>query len=150
MSYTIKRANGDDLEAVALLFDGYRVFYEQDSDIDRARDFMEERLLLEDSVVFLAVEDDTGRALGFAQLYPLFSSVSTQRSWLLNDLFVADAGRKKGVGEALMQRAEDHARETGTKGLTLNTAHTNTTAQRLYERMGYKLDTVFRTYHRFF
>ncbi|MFP6584480.1 MAG: GNAT family N-acetyltransferase [Candidatus Hydrogenedentota bacterium] len=150
MSYTIKRANSDDLDAVAHLFDGYRVFYEQASDIDRARNFMEERLRLEDSVVFLVVEDDTGRALGFVQLYPLFSSVSTQRSWLLNDLFVAEAGRKQGVGEALMQRAEDHARETGTIGLILNTAHTNTTAQRLYERMGYKLDTVFRTYRRFF
>ena len=60
---------------VAALFDAYRVFYEQASDVPAARAFIEARLRSDDSVIFLAV-DEQERALGFVQLYPSFSSIS--------------------------------------------------------------------------
>jgi len=50
-------------------------------------------------VVFLALDGDAGRATGFTQLYPLFSSVAARRKWLLNDLLVAPELRLKGYGE---------------------------------------------------
>ena len=79
-----------------------------------------------------------------------FSSVSMKRLWLLNDLFVAPAGRRAGAGRALLDRAERWARETGAKGLTLSTELTNATAQRLYESAGWTQDDEFVHYHRFF
>ena len=50
-------------------------------------EFLREPLTGEESVVFVALEG--GTAAGFTQLYPLFSSVSARRLWVLNDLFVS-------------------------------------------------------------
>jgi GNAT superfamily N-acetyltransferase len=142
------RAQLDDLDALVPLFDAYRQFYKRPSDPDGARTFLADRIKREESVIFLAVAD--GTIVGFTQLYPLFSSVSMQRLWLLNDLFVAPDARTTGAGRALLERAERHAAETGAKGLTLTTQNTNLTAQRLYEACGWTKDEDFFHYQRFF
>jgi len=135
----IKRVTHAHLDHLIPLFDGYRVFYKQASDPDNAKIFLEERLLKKDSVIFIAL-DEEGKGLGFTQLYPSFSSVSMQRVYILNDLFVSQSARGKGIGEALLQRAKEFAIETSSKGLTLETAIDNP-AQHLYERLDWKKDT---------
>jgi GNAT superfamily N-acetyltransferase len=142
------RAELDDLDALVPLFDGYRQFYAQESDVEPARTFLAERMKRGESVIFLAIVD--GEIAGFTQLYPSFSSVSMKRLWVLNDLFVAPAARTSGAGRALLERAERWAAETGAKGLTLSTHVTNLTAQRLYEACGWTRDDEFLHYHRFF
>jgi GNAT superfamily N-acetyltransferase len=145
MTRSILRATIDHLDLVAPLFDGYRQFYKQPSNLDGARQFIKDRLVHHESVIFLALLDDN--AVGFTQLYPTFSSTTMQRLWILNDLFVAPAGRRSGVGEALLERARQFAVENGAKGLMLETAVTNITAQRLYERMGWQRDTEYYVYN---
>jgi GNAT superfamily N-acetyltransferase len=103
-----------------------------------------ERLERGESVIFAVVEN--GRGLGFTQLYPSFSSVSMRPIWVLNDLFVAEEARSRGVGAQLMRVAQDHALRTGAARLVLSTAVTNTTAQTLYERKGWRLDKAFLHY----
>jgi GNAT superfamily N-acetyltransferase len=136
----------DDIRAVAPLFDAYRMFYQAASDLAGSRDFLYDRWRLRESVLFIAFE--AGAPLGFVQLYPLFSSVEMRRIWLLNDLFVDAGARKSGIGRALMRRAEQHARETGSAGLTLSTAVDNAQAQALYESELYTRDSVFCVYNR--
>lgn len=133
------RAAKTNIEEIATLFDHYRMFYRQPSDVERAKQFLTERFQNKDSIIFMAVSEEN-KAIGFTQLYPSFSSVSTQRTYILNDLYVAETHRNKGVGEALMNRAKKFAIENGSKGLTLETEVTNP-AQHLYERLGWKKDT---------
>ena len=142
------RAELDDLDTLVPLFDAYRRFYGQESDVAGARAFLADRFKRGESVIFLAVVD--GAIVGFTQLYPTFSSVSMKRLWVLNDLFVAPDARKSGAGRALLERAERWAAETGAKGLTLSTEITNLPAQRLYEACGWTKDDEFIHYHRFF
>ena len=140
------RATLDDLDALAKLFDGYRVFYKQPSSPALARAFIEERLRRDESVVFIARDGGNREALGFTQLYPMFSSVSARRIWVLNDLFVAPAVRKRGVARALMDCARDFAREAGALRLILETAEDNHAAQALYESLGYIRESGERHY----
>lgn len=140
------RATLADLDVLATLFDGYRVFYGQSSDPVLARTFIEERLQCGESVIFIARDDGRREALGFTQLYPMFSSVSARRIWVLNDLFVTPAARKRGVARALMERARDFATEAGALRLILETAEDNRAAQALYESLGYVLETGERHY----
>ena len=140
----ISRATLDDLNDLTPLFDGYRQFYEQASDREAARTFLEARLTLGESVIFLARLD--GLPAGFTQLYPSWSSVSMRRLWVLNDLFVQTDFRQRGVGEELLERARQHAVETGAKGLMLETSVDNLPAQRLYERLGWVRETHYYTY----
>jgi GNAT superfamily N-acetyltransferase len=134
----VRRAVPSDLEAVTELFDAYRRFYRLPADLARARRFIQDRFARDDAVIFLAEQGD--QVLGFTQLYPSLSSLSTARVWVLNDLFVAPDGRRKGVGEALLERARQHAEETGAAYLELATERTNVDAQRLYERLGWRKD----------
>lgn len=141
----IKTATIDDLPTIAILFDQYRVFYGQDSDISLANDFLRERFELSESVVFYATNDNH-EALGFVQLYPSFSSVSAQKIWVLNDLYVIESARKKGVATALLNRVQEYALSTHAKGVALQTATTNVMAKALYESLGYKKDCEFDQY----
>lgn len=143
----IKRATIADVDDAAPLFDAYRQFYGQRSDVAAARAFLEERLRRDESVIFLAVEDSG--ALGFTQLYPSFSSVSLRRLWILNDLFVGADVRRGGVGRRLLDRAREWAIETGAKGLVLATAVDNTRARALYESCGWRRDDEFQHYYLF-
>ena len=144
-SVQVTRAALADIETVASLFDAYRQFYQQPSDLDGARAYLTERLERGESVIFLALLDD-GTPAGFTQLYPIFSSTSMQRAWLLNDLFVAPVARRAGVGRALLERAHAFARETHAKELMLQTAVDNLPAQRLYESLGWQRDNDFYVY----
>ena len=143
MADIVRQAGPADADLVAPLFDAYRGFYDQPSDLALARAFIAARLERGESVVFVAERD--GRAVGFVQLYPLFSSTAPRprRLWLLNDLYVAPEARGGGVGRALMARARGLAEETGAAGIELVTAATNTVAQRLYESVGYRRDEQF-------
>lgn len=144
----IIRATVEHVELIAPLFDLYRQFYKYAPDIEGARRFIAERLRNGESVIFLAL-DESGKALGFTQLYPTFSSTTLQPMWILNDLYVRSDCRKGGVASALMERARQLGLETGAVELMLETAVDNFTAQRLYEKLGWKRDKEFYTYHLF-
>ncbi len=142
MAFQIQKASLHDLDLIAPLFDAYRSFYQQPSDLDLAKAFLFERLQGQESVIFFAINEQ-GAGLGFVQLYPSFSSVSAKRLWILNDLFVAASARRQGVARQLMQRARDYAIETGAKGLFLETAHDNFQGQSLYESLRYQKNSEF-------
>lgn len=144
-SITTSRATLADLDDLTALFDAYRVFYRRASDHAVARTFIEERLQRGESVIFIA-RDASGKALGFTQLYPAFSSVSARRIWILNDLFVAPGTRNRGVARQLMDRARAFATEAGALRLVLETAEDNHPAQTLYEALGYARETGTRHY----
>ena len=127
-----------DLDAIAPLFDAYRQFYSQPADLARARDYLRERMTLGESVVLLAQRD--GEWVGFTQLYPVFSSVRTARTWLLNDLFVTESARRHGVARALLDAAAAFAREQGAAGLMLETMADNAPARALYRAAGWHED----------
>ncbi|MCF2947960.1 GNAT family N-acetyltransferase [Paraglaciecola aquimarina] len=137
MAIIIYQATHRDLIELSQLFDLYRVFYQQDSNLVLAKHFIEARLDKQNSVIFVA-QDSQQQLIGFTQLYPSFSSVSAQHTWILNDLYVLETQRKQGVAKALLQQAKHHARSTYSAGLSLVTAQTNLAAQKLYQSEGYK------------
>lgn len=140
MPLTIRRATIADLDAVAPLFDAYRRFYAQPGDLPRARDFLHDRLQRNESVLLLAGLD--GRTAGFTQLYPMFSSVRTARTWILNDLYVDEGARRRGVAQALLGAAARFAEEQGAAGLALETARDNDAARALYHAAGWSEDAT--------
>lgn len=140
MTTSIRRAGPQDLDALAPLFDAYRGFYGQPADLARARAWLRARMRDGDSTVLIA--ERYASAVGFAQLYPMFSSVRTARTWILNDLFVADAARRTGIARALLDAAAAFAREDGAAGLSLETACDNAAARALYRAAGWHEDAT--------
>jgi len=145
MNIVVNRAKFENINEVSALFNSYRIFYSQDSNLALATEFISARINNNESVIFYAI-DDTGAYLGFTQLYPSFSSVSAQRSWVLNDLYVAESARRFGVGKKLMEAAKVFAENTSANGIALQTAENNVNAQALYESLGYKKASGFLSY----
>jgi GNAT superfamily N-acetyltransferase len=140
----IQRATSHELSDLVPLFAGYLAFYGKPAEPTRIATFLGERLRGGQSVVFLAYRGDS--AVGFVQLYPVFSSLALAPAWLLNDLFVAPQARGAGIAQRLMEAARGLAEDTGASELQLQTARDNLPAQRLYERLGYRRDDVFLVY----
>ncbi|WP_129690561.1 GNAT family N-acetyltransferase [Gottfriedia acidiceleris] len=140
----VVRAKSEHISEVANLFDQYRMFYKQESNLNGAIDFITERINNKDSVIFLVKEED--QSIGFTQLYPSFSSVSMKKLWILNDLYVTETARKKGVAQLLLNAAKKFAIESKAKALDLQTAIDNKSAQALYEKNGYQVEKEFLSY----
>ena len=139
----IVRASFADIAVLAPLFDQYRIFYGQTTDLSSAEIFLKQRFLNEESIVFLA--NMGTRAVGFTQLYTTFSSVSLQSFFILNDLYVAPEYRGRGLGKALLIKAQEYCISQDYKGLALETA-TDNPAQGLYNKLGWKKDTEYVHY----
>jgi len=134
----ILHATMDELEDVTVLFDEYRQFYGLESDISSAKVFIQLRMALKESIIFIAVEN--GKSIGFAQLYPTFSSIALQRAYILNDIYVTDEARGQGVGKALMEKVFQYCEQQSARYVTLQTAADNVHARKLYENLNMKQD----------
>ena len=119
----IHQATSVDIDDLTLLFDAYRQFYGQAPAPMAAAAFIAERLAKSESVIFLA-RGETGEAIGFAQLYPAFSSVAMKRMWYLNDLFVAASARQQGVARALLRRVRISTLHNETEKISLLNSNT--------------------------
>ncbi|WP_232224020.1 GNAT family N-acetyltransferase [Gillisia sp. CAL575] len=100
---------------MSLLYDIYRVFYRQTSDLIGAINFIRDRLSFKDSKIFAAADEN--KLLGFVQLDPLFSSTRLKRARLLNDLFVSPEARGQHLRVRLIERAQVFAAPTNSVGL---------------------------------
>nr|WP_245850781.1 GNAT family N-acetyltransferase [Paenibacillus herberti] len=89
-------------EELSRLFHHYRQFYghpDTQEQRDDARLFIQERLQWQDSIILVAIFGD--ERIGFAQLYPVFSSLSMRRAWILNDLYIDENWRGQGAARKL-------------------------------------------------
>ncbi|MEM1135618.1 MAG: GNAT family N-acetyltransferase [Bacteroidota bacterium] len=126
------------LDKITPLFDAYRQFYQQESNLADAENFLKERLEKKESVIFLALEITTNEACGFVQIFPIFSSVSMKNAWLLNDLFVTEKHRRKGIASQLLQAAIQLGKENNAAFVMLETTVDNKQAQKSYAKNGFE------------
>jgi ribosomal protein S18 acetylase RimI-like enzyme len=143
---TVIRAELSDVLYAAQLFAAYREFYGEPFDPSAAGAFLASRIVRDESIVLLGLDDD--EVVGFAQVYPTFSSIRLASVWVLNDLFVVEHARGTGAVDELLETVLTMARAAGAASVQLSTAHDNHRAQAVYERHGYRLDEVFRTYEK--
>ena len=143
----IIQASIKNLDPVSELFDLYRQFYGQESDISAAKEFIGNRLKSKDSIILFVLSSEN-LPTGFTQLYPAFSSVAMKPMLYLNDLFVLSTARQSGIGKGLLDAAYDFALNNGFGNLKLATAIDNFAAKSLYENSGYNKVTAFDHYTR--
>ncbi len=136
----IRKATTNDLDQLTDLFNQYRVFYKKSSDISAGKEFLKERMVNNESEIFVALNEEDNFT-GFVQLYPIFSSTRMKRLWLLNDLFVAPSYRGQGISVSLIDKAKELCRSTNACGLLLETAKTNTAGNKLYPRTEFVLES---------
>jgi ribosomal protein S18 acetylase RimI-like enzyme len=142
----IRQAGFNDVELVSKIFNEYRVFYGCESDLKAAESFIYERIKNLESVIFIAT-DEQDKCMGFTQLYPLFSSVSMKKVYILNDLFVYPDYRRQNVASQLLTETVRLGKQFHAARITLTTEISNENAQKLYEKNGFSFDHENKVYH---
>ncbi|MEU8852546.1 GNAT family N-acetyltransferase [Streptomyces sp. NPDC048564] len=132
----VRAAAPADLPELAELFRLYLAFYGVEPDGGEGPEaFLTDRLKNGDAVLLLA--ETEGGSVGFAQVYPTFSSLAMKPVWTLNDLYVRAGARGAGAGRALVRACVERARAAGATGVQLETGPDNRVAQALYEAEGF-------------
>ncbi len=140
---TVSRAGLQDLGELLPIVEDYRSFCKR-APSDRTERYLRARIVNDEAIVFIARQD--GSPVGFTLIYPTFSTTALAPIWHLNDLFVHEQARGRGVASALMEQAERAAREAGAVRIWLRTEPDNAPAQALYKGRGWAQNDVFRRY----
>ncbi len=132
------RAEPSEAETVAALLVEFRDWHGRDWPSANAFLASVERLIEQASVEFLlATPDDDSPPCGVCQLRYRHSVWTAADDCWLEDLFVREAARGRGVGEALVRDALRRAGERGCRRVELDVNEANAPALALYERMGF-------------
>ncbi len=145
MKFKIIEAESNHIEQVGELFDLYRQFYKYESNLIESTNYVKDRIINEESIIFIAL-NDVNEAIGFVQLYETFGSLDLGKIIILYDLYVKKDHRKNKVGRQLMLRSHEYAKKINAKRIQLSTAIDNFIGQSLYESLGYVKDADFYTY----
>ncbi|MCU0438860.1 MAG: GNAT family N-acetyltransferase [Raineya sp.] len=143
---SIQKFDNQDIRDLAQVFDLYRIFYQKESDIKGAEQFLKARLENNESVIYIALNNEKNKIIGFVQLYPLFSSTRMQKLWLLNDLYVIETYRSKGISRMLIDVSKNLCKDTNACGLMLETAKDNIIGNQLYPATDFVLDKEHNFY----
>jgi GNAT superfamily N-acetyltransferase len=134
----VSLAGPPEAEAVGRLLVAFRDHNGHDWPSDNAVLASVERLLEDrDTEFLLAAPDADAPPAGVCQLRYRWSVWTAALDCWLEDLYVTEAARGRGVGAALVEAALDRARERGCRRVELDTSEANEDALRLYERMGF-------------
>jgi GNAT superfamily N-acetyltransferase len=133
----IREANPDDWPAVAVLLAelGRPDVFGTEQEAD-ARDVFLSYLRRPDAVALVAEED--GLVVGFLDMeYRVRLNFTAPQAWI-PDLIVHEESRSLGIGRALLERAEELAREHGCWGMSLESATWRDRAHAFYLREGWQ------------
>jgi GNAT superfamily N-acetyltransferase len=89
---------------------------------------------------YVAVDGD--RIVGLAHVREFARPLEGDRGLFLDDLFVAEDARGRGVGRALLEHTRDLARQRGLGVVQWITAHDNAEAQRIYDSVAERTQWV--------
>jgi ribosomal protein S18 acetylase RimI-like enzyme len=143
----IRKASVEDLDQLTPLFDKYLIFYKKKSNFEKHKSFLKERIEKNEAIIFMAFDDkNKDKAIGFALIYPTFSSILLSKILILNDLYVDSTIRKNGIGEKLILETVALAKELDSNLIRLRTAKNNIIAQGLYHKMGFVRDEFLHSY----
>ena len=135
----VEPVSAQQLETLLPMIAAYQRFYEvEDIDAERNRTFFSRFLAPSENGMLLGAWHGEN-LVGYACLYWHFTSLVPAETVLMNDLFVDDSHRGRGIGRALIEASAAVARERGAHRLEWATQPDNVTARRLYDSTGAEL-----------
>lgn len=137
----VRRVTAADLADLLPLMRAYCTFYESDPADEDLRAMATAFLDEGSGGIQLIARDGSGQALGHATVLWSWDTTLARRLAVMEDLFVVEAARGRGVGAALIEACRELAADRGVEWLAWETAPDNETAQRLYDGLADRAGT---------
>lgn len=140
MNIQIEKASPADISGVIALI---REFAEYENLIDYCRvtdETLRNAVFGENAFVQCLIARDGGRLIGYAIYYPNFASFRGQLGYYLEDIFVKDEYRGRGVGDRMLKAIAKEARSRGFERIDFQVLEWNTPAIGFYHKFGAERD----------
>jgi GNAT superfamily N-acetyltransferase len=124
-----------DIDAAADLLDQYRQHYGANPAPEAVAAWLRDQIESARARVYLAGEADEADGICTVAVVP--AALTLRTVWLVRDLYVRPAARRRGVARALLTAVAEEARASGAHRLSLQTETANVRAIELYARTGF-------------
>jgi len=137
MSLVIRKPKLTDLKSWSVLWKSYLAFYQSESVANDISDILWQRIhTLENPICCLVAEDlITKRVVGFVHYLSHADTWKKHDVCYLEDLYVDDKNRGRGIGEALINAVQQKAIEYNWHKVYWHTKHDNKQARALYDKL---------------
>ena len=136
LNYNIRLAALDDVPEIFILIKELADYERLLDQVIATEELLEETLFGENSNVEVLLAYDENHILGFALYFRSFSTFLGRPGIYLEDLFVREFARGKGIGKALLQRIAKSTLEMGGGRLEWSVLDWNQPAISFYKKMG--------------
>ena len=136
MSLTIRWARPGAEATVLRLIKGLAAYEREPDAVQATEESIRATLFADDAQVFAFIAELDGAPVGLALWFLTFSTWTGRPSLYLEDLFVDDEARGRGVARALMQRLAREAKARGCPRMDWAVLDWNVDAMAFYERIG--------------
>ncbi len=133
MAFQIRVVAERDFFEWLALFEGYSQFYSSEPTDEKVLRVWHWLTDAENSLTAAVAVDETGSFLGFAHYRTVPDTLSATNGLYLDDLFVSDQARSRGVGRALLAHVQAVAAEQNFSRVVWITDPDNDRAQLLYD-----------------
>ena len=135
-NYMIRPAELDDVPEIFVLIKELAEYERLLHEVVATEEQLGETLFGENSNVEVILAYKENQVLGFALYFHTYSTFLGRQGIYLEDLFVREFARGKGIGQALLQRIASYALEKGGGCLEWSVLNWNESAISFYKKMG--------------
>ena len=146
MNVVIRPITEDDIAAAIELLREFAVFEKLDRYFEVTADRLYAALFGPNAFVEGLMALDGEKAVAHAFFFPEFATFRGQRGYFLEDLFVTEAYRGRGLGEMMLRRVARRAAERGFERVDLVVLDWNEPAIEFYKKLGAVGDAHGRQY----
>lgn len=136
MPFKIRKVEPEDVTAVIALIREFAAFEDLSDFCEVTEEKLKAALFDGDAVAAGLIALDASGAVGYAIYYPNFASFRGQRGLYLEDIYVQEAYRKQGVGEAMLRELARIAAVRGLERIDFLVLDWNTPAVNFYIKLG--------------
>lgn len=134
--FEIRLANLDDLPVILELIKSLAEYENLSDEVVATEKLLEVTLFGVNSPAEVQIAFDKKQTLGFALYFRTFSTFLGRPGIYLEDLYVREIARGKGIGKALLSRIAQRTKEIGGGRLEWSVLDWNEPAIKFYQKMG--------------
>ena len=134
--FEIRQAEEDDVPEILVLIKALAEYEHLADEVVATEELLKITLFGINSPAEVLIAYNKNQTLGFALYFRTFSTFLGRPGIYLEDLYVRESVRGKGVGEALLRRTAKRAREIGGGRLEWSVLNWNEPAINFYQKMG--------------
>jgi GNAT superfamily N-acetyltransferase len=146
MTLLIRPAEAADVPVIAALIRGLARFEKLEHEVTLTEERLAENLFGQHRFAEALLAEDAGVPVGFALFFHNFSTFLAQPGIYLEDLFVVQEHRGRGIGRALLRQLARVAVERGCGRLEWSVLDWNRDAIGFYERLGARPNSEWTVY----